>query len=68
MDRLAAMRLFTVVAEEGSLSAAGRRLGIPLASVSRNLAALEQDLGVRLITRTTRHLSLSKAGLDYRER
>ncbi len=67
MDRLAAMRLFTVVADEGSLSAAGRRLGIPLASVSRNLAALEQDLGVRLITRTTRHLSLTKAGLDYRE-
>jgi DNA-binding transcriptional LysR family regulator len=67
LDRLAAMRLFTVVADEGSLSAAGRRLGIPLASVSRNLAALEQDLGVRLITRTTRHLSLTKAGQDYRE-
>ena len=67
MDRLAAMRLFTVVAEQGSLSAAGRRLGIPLASVSRNLAALEKDLGVRLITRTTRHLSLTKAGHDYRE-
>ena len=67
MERLAAMRLFTVVAELGSLSAAGRRLGIPLASVSRNLAALEKDLGVRLITRTTRHLSLTKAGQDYRE-
>ena len=67
MDRLAAMRLFTVVAELGSLSAAGRRLGIPLASVSRNLAALEKDLGVRLITRTTRHSQLTKAGQDYRE-
>jgi len=67
LDRLAAMRLFAAVAEFGSLSAAGRRLSVPLASVSRNLAALEQDLGVRLITRTTRHLSLTKAGQDYLE-
>ena len=61
------MRLFASVADLGSLSAAGRRLGVPLASVSRNLSALEKDLGVRLITRTTRHLSLTKAGQDYLE-
>jgi DNA-binding transcriptional LysR family regulator len=41
MDRLAAINVFIVVAEAGSLSAAGRRLGMPLSTVSRHLAALE---------------------------
>jgi DNA-binding transcriptional LysR family regulator len=57
MDRLAAMRVFTAVADAGSLSAAGRRLNMPLATVSRHLAALEDEIGVRLMTRTTRHLA-----------
>jgi DNA-binding transcriptional LysR family regulator len=47
MDRLAAMRVFTAVADAGSLSAAGRRLNMPLATVSRHLAALEDEIGVR---------------------
>jgi DNA-binding transcriptional LysR family regulator len=46
MDRLAAMRVFTAVADAGSLSAAGRRLNMPLATVSRHLAALEDEIGV----------------------
>jgi DNA-binding transcriptional LysR family regulator len=48
MDRLAAMRVFTAVADAGSLSAARRRLNMPLATVSRHLAALEDEIGVRV--------------------
>ena len=67
MDRLAAMRVFTAVADAGSLSAAGRRLNMPLATVSRHLAALEDEIGVRLMTRTTRHLALTEPGRNYLE-
>jgi DNA-binding transcriptional LysR family regulator len=67
MDRLAAMRVFTAVADAGSLSAAGRRLNMPLATVSRHLAALEDEVGVRLMTRTTRHLALTEPGRHYLE-
>ena len=59
------MAVFVAAAEEGSLSGAGRRLRIPLASVSRKLADLERHLGTRLMTRTTRHLALTEAGRDY---
>jgi DNA-binding transcriptional LysR family regulator len=65
MDRFAAMRVFTAVADAGSLSAAGRRLNMPLATVSRHLAALEEQIGVRLMTRTTRHLALTEPGRHY---
>ncbi|MGH6825838.1 LysR family transcriptional regulator, partial [Methyloceanibacter sp.] len=67
MDRLAAMRVFTAVADAGSLSAAGRRLNMPLATVSRHLAALEEQIGARLMTRTTRHLALTEPGRHYLE-
>ena len=67
MDRLAAMRVFTAVADAGSLSAAGRRLNMPLTTVSRQLAALEEQLGVRLLTRTTRQLALTEPGRRYLE-
>jgi DNA-binding transcriptional LysR family regulator len=60
MDRLAAIKVFVAIAEAGSLSAAGRRLGVPLTTVSRHLAALEAQIGVRLITRTTRDLTLTE--------
>src|SRR5262245_20126469 len=62
MDRLGAMRVFAAVADAGSLSAAGRKLKMPLATVSRQLAALEAQIGVRLVTRTTRHLALTGPG------
>src|SRR5262245_56933817 len=65
LDRLAAMRVFVAVADEGSLSAAGRRLNMPLATVSRHLAALEDALGLRLLTRTTRALALTEPGRAY---
>jgi DNA-binding transcriptional LysR family regulator len=67
MDRLAAMRVFISVADSRSLSAAGRRLNMPLATVSRHLAALEEQIGVRLMTRTTRHLTLTEPGRHYLE-
>ena len=65
MDRLAAMRVFVAVLDAGSLSGAGRSLRMPLTTVSRQLAALEEELGARLITRTTRHLALTEPGRAY---
>jgi molybdate transport repressor ModE-like protein len=67
MDKLAAMKIFVTVVEAGSLSAAARRLGISLTSVSRQLAALEDVVGTPLVQRTTRHLSLTEAGHVYNQ-
>jgi len=67
VDRLGAMRVFVTVADTGSLSAAGRRLRMPLATVSRQLAQLEDEVGARLVTRTTRHLALTEPGRHYLE-
>ncbi|MEZ5876189.1 MAG: LysR family transcriptional regulator [Hyphomicrobiales bacterium] len=65
MDRFAAIKVFAAIADAGSLSGAGRRLGMPLTTVSRHLAALEDDVGMRLITRTTRDLRLTEPGRHY---
>jgi len=65
MDRLEAMGILVAVAETGSLSAAGRRLGIPLSSVSRKIADLEAHLKTRLLTRASRQAALTDAGRDY---
>lgn len=65
MDRLEAMSVFAAIVDGGSLSAAGRQLGVPLATVSRKLADLEAHLKTRLITRSTRKLVLTDAGRDY---
>jgi DNA-binding transcriptional LysR family regulator len=65
MDRLEAMSVFAAIVDGGSLSAAGRRLNVPLATVSRKLAELETHLKTRLITRSTRKLVLTDAGRDY---
>ena len=65
MDRLGAMRLFAAITDAGSLSGAGRRLGVPLTTVSRKLAALEDNLGARLVTRSTRRLTLTEQGRQY---
>ena len=67
MDQLGAIKVFVAIADAGSLSAAGRHLGMPLTTVSRHLAALEEHLGVRLITRTTRGLALTEPGRNYLE-
>jgi len=65
MDRLQAMALFLEVVDGGSMSAAGRLHGIPLATVSRKIADLEAHLKTRLFTRSTRRLTLTDAGLLY---
>jgi DNA-binding transcriptional LysR family regulator len=67
MDRLRAMQMFAAVAGAGGLSAASRQLGIPLTTVSRQLAALERHLGTPLLVRTTRQIALTDAGRDYLE-
>jgi DNA-binding transcriptional LysR family regulator len=65
MDRLEAMSLLVSVAEAGSLSAAGRKLGVPLPTVSRKISELEAHLKTRLLTRSTRKLALTDAGAAY---
>lgn len=65
MDRFDAMSVLLSVAETGSLSAAGRRLGIPLSTVSRKVSDLEAHLGARLLVRSTRSVTLTEAGKAY---
>jgi len=67
MDNVKTMRLFLTVVQTGSLSGAGRQSGLSPASVSRQITALEDDLGVRLLNRTSRRLSLTEAGQVYLE-
>ncbi len=68
MDLLRAIEAFVAVAEAGSLSGAARRLRLTPSAVSKQMAALEQELGVGLILRTTRALSLTDAGNAYLQR
>ena len=65
MDRLEAMSLVVAVAEAGSLSAASRKLGVPLPTVSRKISELEAHLSTRLLTRSTRRLALTDSGAAY---
>lgn len=59
------MRFFTVVAQRSSLSEAALELGLTASAVSRRLARMEDRLGVRLINRTTRRVSLTSEGEAY---
>jgi DNA-binding transcriptional LysR family regulator len=65
MDRLEAMTILLRVVDKGSFSAAGRDLGVPLATVSRKVNELEGHLGTRLLVRTTRKVALTDAGVTY---
>ncbi|MBV6823665.1 LysR family transcriptional regulator [Pseudomonas sp. PD9R] len=65
MNRLESMSVLVAVVDSGSLSGAARRLGMPLATVSRKVAELESHLKTRLLHRTTRQLSLTEAGSSY---
>ena len=59
------MALFTLIVELGSFTAAAKRVALPKSSVSKRISQLEQQLGLRLLTRTTRNLSLTFAGERY---
>jgi DNA-binding transcriptional LysR family regulator len=65
MDRLEAMSTFLTVVEQGSLSAAARRLKTPLTTVSRNVSELESHLRTKLLNRSSRQLVLTDAGTSY---
>jgi DNA-binding transcriptional LysR family regulator len=65
MDLLQSMRVFQCVADEGGFAAAARQMDLAPAVVTRLIQNLEQSLGVRLLHRTTRNMSLTPAGEDY---
>jgi DNA-binding transcriptional LysR family regulator len=68
MDRLAAMRAFVTIVDEGSLTRAAAVLDRAPPTMVRTLAALEEELGVRLLVRTTRQMSLTEEGRVYLDR
>ena len=67
MSELVETETFVVVAQEGSFAAAGERLGISSSYVSKLVTRLEDRLGVRLLHRTTRKLTLTESGAIYHE-
>ncbi len=68
MDKLAAMRTFVEIAHRGSLTAAADALDRSPPTMVRVLAALEEELGARLLARTTRRMSLTEEGRVYLDR
>ena len=68
VDIVVSMRVFTAVVDAGSFVGAADRLGLSRGMATRYVAGLEEHLGVRLLHRTTRKLSLTEAGVDYNER
>ncbi len=68
MDRLDAMHLFVRVTEAGSFSAVAQQMGVARSVVTRQIAALEAHLHVKLLARSTRRLSLTSAGTAYLEK
>ena len=68
MSRISDLQAFVAVVEKASLTSAAHQLGRSLQSVSRSLVAIEQDVGVELIRRTTRRSNPTEAGLAYYQR
>lgn len=68
MDRIDGFRLYVRLVETGSFSRAALDLGVTQPTVTRQIASLEQRLGVRLVNRNTRRLSVTEAGRLYYER
>ena len=68
MDKLHAMQLFVRVAETGSFAAVADQLDVSRSVVTRQISALEKQLGTKLMTRSTRSLTLTTAGSDYLEK
>lgn len=67
MDKLACMRAFVAVVEAGGFSQAARCTGVSKALISKQVARLEEELGVRLLHRTTRRVSATSSGQAYFE-
>jgi LysR family transcriptional regulator for bpeEF and oprC len=67
MDRLDAMQAFVRVIEKGSFSAVAKERGIGQPAVSKQISALEEELGTELIYRTSRSIALTEAGRDFYE-
>ncbi len=68
MNRLDAMHIFVRIAELGSFTAVAEQMGLARSVVTRQIAALESHLGVKLMVRNTRRLSLTSAGSAYLEK
>lgn len=67
MDRLQAMQVFVKVADAGGFAEAARQLNMSASVVTRAIASLEEAIGTRLLTRTTRSVKLTEAGGRYLE-
>src|SRR5215469_6899824 len=67
VDRFTIMKSFTAVARCGSFATAARSLSISRALVSRHIADLEKQVGIRLLNRTTRSVTLTEPGITYLE-
>ena len=68
MDKLNAMQLFVRIAETGSFTAVADQLDVARSVVTRQISALEKQLGAKLMTRSTRSLTLTTAGAAYLEK
>jgi molybdate transport repressor ModE-like protein len=68
MDKIETMRAFAAVAQEGSFTAAARRLDVSTKLVSKYVQQLETRLETQLFKRTTRSVSLTEVGADYLQR
>lgn len=68
MDKLTSMAVFTRVARAGSFAAAAKEMGLSRAMATKHVMQLENSLGVRLLNRTTRQLSMTEVGYVYLER
>ncbi|MBT8765377.1 LysR family transcriptional regulator [Metapseudomonas boanensis] len=67
MDSFAALKAFAATVEAGGFASAGRQMGVATSSVTRQVDALEQHLGTRLLNRSTRRVTLTAAGESYYE-
>ena len=68
MDRIEAMKALVAVADLKGFAPAARKLGVSASGVTRLIAALEDHVGVRLLQRTTRSVTLTDVGVRYLQR